>query len=151
TDDWGICDWCDQCHRKKGLTVWVDAFEPAGGVTGGEALVAAILGKIDAIEMSARPRKLPLLPWVYQLWDAGVLVPLAGASGKDSNREVIGAVRTYVQGPTPPVPLPEGKGEEEAVVSSSPLPFRERGPGGVGLPSWVEAIRTGRTFVSAGP
>jgi hypothetical protein len=83
TDDWGVCDWCDQCHRKKGLTVWADAFEPTGGVTGGEALVAALLGKIDAIEVTAAPRKVPLLPWVYRLWDAGVLVPLVGANGFD--------------------------------------------------------------------
>jgi len=68
TDDWGVCDWCDQCHRKKGLTVWVDAFEPAGGLQGGEALVAALLGKIDAIEVTGDARKTPLLPWVYRLW-----------------------------------------------------------------------------------
>ncbi|MBN9117722.1 MAG: hypothetical protein J0I06_00880 [Planctomycetes bacterium] len=118
TDDWGVCDWCDQCHRKKGLTVWVDAFEPAAGVTGGEALVAAILGKIDAIEVTGEPRKVPLLPWVYRLWDAGFRVPLVGASGKDSNRGVLGAVRTYAN---------------------------------AGGGSWVEAIRAGRRFVSAGP
>ena len=33
TDDWSICDWCDQCHRKGGLAVWVDAFEPAGALS----------------------------------------------------------------------------------------------------------------------
>ncbi|MFM8271916.1 MAG: hypothetical protein ACKODX_06220 [Gemmata sp.] len=115
-DDWGVCDWCDQCHRKKGLVVWVDAFEPAGGVTGGEALVAAILGKIDAIEVNARPRKTSLLPWVYRLWDAGVRVPLVGASGKDSNALQLGSTRTYARG--------------------NP---------------WVEAVRAGHTFVSAGP
>jgi hypothetical protein len=97
TDDWGVCDWCDQCHRKKGLTVWVDAFEPSAGVTGGEALVAAILGKIDAIEVASEQRKVPLLPWVYRLWDAGYLVPLVGASAKDSNRGVLGSVRTYAR------------------------------------------------------
>ena len=64
TDDWGVCDWCDQCHRKKGLTVWADAFEPAAGLIGGEALIAAILGKIDAIEVIGEARKAPLLPWV---------------------------------------------------------------------------------------
>jgi hypothetical protein len=96
TDDWSICDWCDQCHRKGGLTVWVDAFEPAGGIVGGEALVAAILGKIDAIEVTGAPRKMPLLPWVYRLWDAGFLIPLVGASGKDSNRIALGSTRTYV-------------------------------------------------------
>jgi len=108
TDDWGVCDWADQCHRKKGLAVWCDAFEAAAGVVGGEALVAAILGKIDAIEMSARPRKLPLLPWVYQLWDAGVPTPLVGASAKDSNATRLGAVRTYAQSedPTPQPPPP---------------------------------------------
>jgi hypothetical protein len=118
SDDWGICDWCDQCHRKKGLVVWVDAFEPAGGLTGGEALVAAILGKIDAIEVTAEPRKVPLLPWVYRLWDAGIMLPLVGASSKDSNKTAIGAMRTYAN---------------------------------VGGGSWVDAIRTGRRYVSAGP
>jgi hypothetical protein len=97
TDDWSVCDWCDQCHRKGGLTVWVDAFEPAGGIQGGEALVAAILGKIDAIEVTGGPRKVPLMPWVYRLWDAGLLVPLLGASGKDSNRIPLGATRTYAR------------------------------------------------------
>ena len=97
TDDWGVCDWCDQCHRKKGLTVWADAFEPAGGLQGGEALVAALLGKIDAIEVTGDARKTPLLPWVYRLWSAGFRVPLVGASGKDSNRTVLGSMRTYVR------------------------------------------------------
>jgi hypothetical protein len=115
TDDWSVCDWCDQCHRKKGLTVWVDAFEPAAGLIGGETLVAAILGKIDAIEVADAPRKTPLLPWVYRLWDAGFLLPLVGASGKDSNRERLGSMRTYANG------------------------------------SWLDAVRAGRTFVTAGP
>lgn len=97
SDDWSILDWCDQCHRKQGLTVWVNAFEPAGGIVGGEGLVAAILGKIDAIEMTGEPRTTPLLPWVYRLWDAGFRLPLVGASGKDSNRVAIGQARTYVR------------------------------------------------------
>jgi hypothetical protein len=97
TDDWGVCDWCDQCHRKGGLVVWVDAFEPAGGLVGGEGLVAAVLGKVDAIEVTAAPRKAPLLPWVYRLWDAGVRLPLVGASGKDSNRVAVGGMRTDVR------------------------------------------------------
>lgn len=126
TDDWGVCDWCDQCHRKGGLTVWVDAFEPNGGLIGGEALVAAILGKIDAIEVSTAPRKVPLLPWVYRLWDAGFLVPLVGASGKDSNKVALGGVRAYVLA----------------------NPDRE---GGANPVAWVEAIRAGQTFATAGP
>jgi hypothetical protein len=153
TDDWGVCDWCDQCHRKKGLAVWVDAFEPAGGLTGGEALVAAVLGKIDAIEVTAEPRKVPLLPWLYRLWDAGVLVPLVGASGKESNRIVLGCVRTYarVAAPTPltsfAAPPPVGEGQE---AGSLPLHLGAGG-GGRGSRSWVEAVRAGRCFATAGP
>ena len=139
SDDWGVCDWADQCHRKGGLVVWVDAFEPAGGVTGGEALVAAILGKIDAIEVCGRPRKSPLMPWVYRLWDAGVRVPLVGASGKDSNAVQMGAMRTYARmqrsDPSDIKPLVASHACEAA-----------SGPSG-----WVEAIRAGRTFVTTGP
>jgi hypothetical protein len=36
-----------------------------------------------------------LLPWLYRLWNAGVQLPLVGASGKDSNQVVLGALRTY--------------------------------------------------------
>jgi hypothetical protein len=122
SDDWGICDWCDQCHRKKGLTVWVDAFEPAGGVIGGEALVAAILGKIDAIEVTPEARKVPLLPWVYRLWNAGFPIPLAGGSGKDSNKIALGAMRTYTWV-----------------------------PGDFSPAGWIEGVRTGQSFVTTGP
>ncbi|VTR91949.1 Hypothetical conserved protein OS=uncultured planctomycete GN=HGMM_F09D09C15 PE=4 SV=1 [Gemmata massiliana] len=142
SDDWGICDWCDQCHRKRGLVVWVDAFEPAGGITGGEALVAAILGKIDAIEVCAKPRKSSLMPWVYRLWDAGVMVPLVGASGKDSNTVPLGAMRTYAgatrQNPSPTPPL-NGEGlktegsRESVVFGSAPPSFLGKGVGGLGL------------------
>jgi hypothetical protein len=92
TDDWSVTDWCHQCHRKQGLAVWVDAFRGAGG-HGGEALVAAVLGAIDAIEFDDRPP----LAWWYRLLNAGVRLPPVGGSGKDSNRIPIGAVRTYAQ------------------------------------------------------
>jgi hypothetical protein len=97
-DDWSLCDWADQCHRKGGRVVWCDAFRE--GLPGGEALVALILGKIDAIEFDTKPRATPFLPWVYRLWNAGFVVPLVGSSGKDSNRGVVGAVRWYSGGGT---------------------------------------------------
>jgi hypothetical protein len=122
-DDWGVCDWCDQCHRKGGLAVWVEAFQRHAGLVGGEALVAAILSKIDAIEVTGGTRS-AVLPWVYRLWTTGVPVPLVGASGKDSNRTPLGAVRTYAK------PDPDGP---------------------AGYKGWVEAVRAGRSFVSAGP
>jgi len=100
-DDWSLGDWCDQCHRKGGLTVWVDAFETTtmAGLRGGDALLAALLGQLDAIEVSAGPRHTPLMPWVYHLWNVGVLLPLVGASGKESNRQLLGQVRTYAYAP----------------------------------------------------
>ncbi|QDU21495.1 CehA/McbA family metallohydrolase domain-containing protein [Urbifossiella limnaea] len=119
-DDWGVCDWCDQCHRKNGLTVWVEAFQRHSGLVGGEALVAAILGKIDAIEVTGSSRS-AVLPWLYRLWSAGVPVPLVGASGKNSNRAPLGVQRTYAK------------------------------PAAPGYTGWVEAVRGGRSFVTAGP
>jgi hypothetical protein len=121
TDDWSICDWCNQCHRKGGLTVWVDAFEPAGSLVGGEALVVSILGNIDAIEVSPGPRTVPLLPWVYRLWDVGVCLPLVGGSGKESNRTPLGAMRTYAH-------------------TSGEFSLKE----------WIEAVRKGGTFATSG-
>lgn len=120
-DDWSVCDWCDQCHRKKGLTVWVEPFTDGQD---GEALVAAILGKIDAIEYDGRPRLASFLPKLYQLWNLGVRLTLVGGSGKDSNRLPCGSVRT----------------------------FAELGPGEVfTYTNWINAIRGGRTFATTGP
>ena len=123
-DDWSLWDWCQQCHRKNGLAVWVHAFRSESGLLGGEALAACILGQIDALEFDCTPRTQPLLPWVYKLWNAGFRVPLVGGSGKQSNRIPLGAMRTYAK-------LNEG----------DPRTY----------PSWVQAVREGRTFISNGP
>ncbi len=120
-DDWSVCDWCDQCHRKHGLAVWVDSC--ASG-TGGEALLAAILGKLDAIEFDGRPRVSAFLPRLYDLWNAGLRIGLVGGSGKDSNRVPLGKVRT----------------------------FAELGPGEtLSFANWIEAVRAGRTYATTGP
>ncbi len=119
-DDWSLCDWADQCHRKKGLVAWVDAFRPECGLLGGEALAALILGKIDAIEFDSQPRSQPFLPWYYRLLNAGLRVPLVGGSGKESNRTALGSMRTYA--------LPTDA-----------------------APSWIDAVRAGRTFITNGP
>ncbi len=95
SDDWSLCDWAHQCHRKKGTVVWCDAYRPEAGLPGGEALVAAVLGKVDGIEIDARERKQPFLPLWHRLLDAGVRLPLFGGSGKDSNRVALGSMRTY--------------------------------------------------------
>ncbi|HEY2910914.1 MAG TPA: hypothetical protein VGI99_11750, partial [Gemmataceae bacterium] len=118
-DDWSLCDWCDQCHRKGGLTVWVDAFRNAEFL--GEALVAAVLGKIDAIEIG----EYSPVQWegIYLLWNAGFPIHLIGGSGKASNATVLGAMRTYAR------------------VAEEPYTYK----------AWIEAVRSGRAFVTNGP
>jgi hypothetical protein len=122
TDDWSLADWCDQCHRKGGLVVWCDAYRPEAGLPGGEALVNAILGNVDAIEMDALDRTAPFLPLWYRLLNAGVRLPLLGGSGKDSNRVALGGVRTLTPG---------------------------TGPGSYA--EWVEQVKAGRTIATNGP
>jgi hypothetical protein len=124
-DDWSVADWCDQCHRKRGLVVWPNLPRLTPDSPQGEALAALLLGKVDAFEVSAFLDAEPAVlgDW-YRLLDAGCRVPLVGGSGKDSNAVVLGAVRTYAR-------LAPGEG--------------------MSLPAWVEAVRAGRTFVTNGP
>ncbi|QEL17335.1 CehA/McbA family metallohydrolase [Limnoglobus roseus] len=122
TDDWSLIDWCEQCHRKRGLVTWVNPFDVPAASFGGEALVAAILGKVDAIEFDTL-RTTPLLPLYYRLLNAGVRLPLIGGSGKDSNRVPLGGMRTYAK-----------------VMGESP-----------NYSAWVEAVRSGQSFITNGP
>ncbi|HTU89744.1 MAG TPA: CehA/McbA family metallohydrolase [Gemmataceae bacterium] len=92
-DDWSVADWCDQCHRKKGLVVWPDLPRLTAEHPQGEALAALLLGKIDAFEVC---RFDSLADW-YRLLSCGQHLPLMGASGKDSNTVALGAVRTYAR------------------------------------------------------
>lgn len=92
-DDWSVTDWCDQCHRKKGLVAWPDLPRLTAEHPQGEALAALILGKIDAFEVC---RLDSLADW-YRLLACGQHLPLMGASGKDSNTVALGAVRTYAR------------------------------------------------------
>ncbi|MSR54139.1 MAG: hypothetical protein EXS09_12730 [Gemmataceae bacterium] len=122
TDDWSLADWCDQCHRKKGLVVWCDAYRQEAGLPGGEALIDAILGKIDAIEIDAHARATSFLPQWYRLLNAGIRLPVVGGSGKDSNRIALGGVRTLT-------PTGETRTYSE----------------------WIETVHAGRTIASNGP
>jgi hypothetical protein len=120
-DDWSLSDWADQCHRKGGLVVWCNAYQSDTGLPGGEALVSAILGKVEALEVDAADRTPAVLPVWYRLLNAGLRLPLVGGSGKASNRIAIGAVRTL----TPPSPN--------------------------GYAGWVNHVRAGRSVVTTGP
>ncbi|MSQ93084.1 MAG: hypothetical protein EXR98_00845 [Gemmataceae bacterium] len=124
--EWTLADWCDQCHRKKGLVIWAC---PRGSLTAdcdyGEPLADLVLGKIDAFEISpddAGPHS--ALADYLQLCDAGLIVPLVGASVKSSNHSELGVMRTYAY-------IPPG---QDCTYSN-----------------WIQAVRDGRTFISNGP
>jgi hypothetical protein len=125
-DDWSIVDWCDQCHRKKGLVVLPDLPRWTPDLPQGEALAALLLGKIDAFEIChlGHPQGTQILADWYRLLACGLRLPLIGASGKDSNLVALGSVRTYA------------RVEQQQDFSYG---------------TWIEAVRAGRTFVTAGP
>jgi hypothetical protein len=120
-EDWTLEDWCGQCHRKKGLVVWTRTDHGSSEFAWGEPLVDLLLGAVDAYEISNASG--PSLRTWYDLLNVGIRVPLVGASGKEANATVLGALRTYVHVPAP----------EEATLAT-----------------WIEGIRAGRTFVSSG-
>jgi hypothetical protein len=124
-DHWSVADWCDQCHRKPGLVVWPDLPRLRPDSPQGEALAALVLGKIDAFEItpSADPQPKALADY-YRLLDCGLRPALVGSSGKDSNAQVLGAMRTYAR-------LSNG----EALTPAT----------------WTEAVRAGRTYATTAP
>lgn len=130
-DGWTLADWCDQCHRKGGLVVG-DGFFGQAPAYHGELLADLILGRVDTLQLGEfenpgadrAPRQESLLtPW-YQLLDCGLRIPLAAGSGKDSNRMLLGAARTYA-----------------LLEPGQPLTYK----------NWIEAVRAGRTFITSGP
>jgi hypothetical protein len=127
TDDWSVADWCDQCHRKRGLVVWPDLPRLTPDAPQGEALAAALLGKVDAFELSVsafhEDDGVSVADW-YALLGCGLRLPLAGGSGKDGNAIAVGAARTYAK---------LQPGEE------------------LSYGAWVTAVRAGRSFVTNGP
>jgi hypothetical protein len=123
--DWTLADWCDQCHRKKGLVVWTDPLHETGHFRYGEPLADLILGKIDAFEVTFfEDSPFDVMADYYQLLQAGLVVPLVGASGKESNGVALGLMRTYAYVPA----------DQEFTYSG-----------------WIDAVRAGRCFVSNGP
>lgn len=121
TDDWSLDDWCGQAHRKGGFVVWSAPGDLRTG-KGTEALANAILGHVDALEVATgKPADLEV--WTL-LANAGIQLPLVGASAKDSNRIALGAMRTY-----------------------SRMPCREE----FSPAAWLEGIRSRYSFITSGP
>lgn len=124
-DDWTFADWCDQCHRKGGLVVWSKTWHESAAFRLGEPLADLILGKVDAYEIDFfEDSPFDMLADWYKLLNSGIAVPLVGASGKDSNTVALGSMRTYA---------------------------RLQGQEAFTYKAWIEAVRTGRTFVTNGP
>ncbi len=124
-DDWTLADWCDQCHRKGGLVVWVNTAHVSEGFLFGEPLVDLILGKIDAYEIdSFEDSPFDVTPDWCALLNSSVRVPLVGGSGKESNGMALGAMRTYAR-----------------LSAGADFTYK----------NWIEAVRAGRTFVTNGP
>ncbi len=112
---WTMADWCGQCHRKNGLVVWACA----------EPLPAPLSHHVDAFEIDHfDDSPFAVLQQWYDLLNAGLKLPLMGSSGKNSNADVLGGMRTYAK---------LNLGEE----------FQYK--------NWIEAVRAGRTFISNGP
>ncbi|MFL5327857.1 MAG: hypothetical protein ACJ8C4_02995 [Gemmataceae bacterium] len=92
TDDWSLRDWAGQCHRKGGLVVWTEPFAP-NKPHAGEALALAVLGEIDAYELTPDHLPAALRGW-YNLLNAGVRLPIVGGSGRVNNTRPLGAMQT---------------------------------------------------------
>lgn len=125
-EDWSLADWCDQCHRKGGLvvdaTTWNRRFP-----YNHEVLADCLLGKVDAL--AAGPSSTAFRTdhadrmWI-DLLNCGSRLPLVGGSGKQTTQSLLGDCRTYAR---------LGSGQ------------------GFNYGSWIEAIRAGRCFATAGP
>jgi hypothetical protein len=89
-DNWTLADWCDQCHRKRGLVVGLSVHcSDEDPWYGGEALADLILGKVDAVGWRS------IDPW-YKLLSLGLRVPIVA---KLPDRPLGYFERTYVQPP----------------------------------------------------
>jgi hypothetical protein len=101
-NNWTLADWCDQCHRKRGLVIAlnVDWWEKWDG---GELLADLLLGKIDAVGLGEL--FVESIQWWYTLLSLGLRVPIvAGVSTRTFSR-LIG--RTYARlGPSQELSYP---------------------------------------------
>jgi hypothetical protein len=121
SDDWSLRDWAGQCHRKGGFVVWTKPFA-SNKPFAGEALALAILGEIDAYELSPDHLSNSLRGW-YQLLDAGINLPLVGGSGRVGTDRPLGALQTLShlggsEGNDWVLPLKIGAGK----VTNGPIP-----------------------------
>ena len=119
TDDWSVCDWCDQCHRKDGLTVWATRSAPA------------------AVRRWWR-------------WCSGRSTRSSSTAARGSSRccRVVSAAERRV-------PRPAGRRQRQGLErrrTRLAADIRPAEPGeSLSYSGWIEAVRTGRSFITNGP
>ncbi len=116
-----LADWADACRRQGGLVLSAHFPYPAG-----EQAADIVLGKIDAVELypdfGRQFDNLRFLHW-YRCLNCGYRLPVVAGTDKMGAGMPVGANRTYAQLGREPV---------------SQL-------------NWARAVRSGNTFMTAGP
>jgi hypothetical protein len=119
-----LTEWARQCREKGGLVVFPHFPEPRA-----ENAAALIHGDVDAVEMCSIGNEFTgidpysLSDW-YRYLSCGYLYPAVGGTDKMAATTAVGTVRTYAR-------IPDDQ------------PFT--------YDSWMQAVRSGHTFVSYGP
>lgn len=119
-----LMEWAEQCKAQGGLVVLPHFPNPRG-----ENAAGLINGSIDAVEMTAWGNLYAgidpySLSDYYRYLNCGYFIAAVGGTDKMTATTAVGTVRTYAR-------IPEGR------------EFTYDG--------WLEAVRTGHTFVTYGP
>ena len=119
-----LMEWAQMCREQGGLVVLPHFPNPRC-----ENAADLIVGAIDAVEMTSWTRLYEgidpySLSDYYRYLNCGYFVPAVGGTDKMTAKTAVGTVRTYAK-------LPEG------------TEFTYQ--------SWVDTVKSGRTFVSYGP
>lgn len=118
-----MADWARRCREQDGLVVMPHAPNPQC-----ERAADIVLGVVHAMEMMTfNPHDEQINPYGiadwYRFLNLGYQLPVVGGSDKMTASSLLGGVRTYTQ------------------LGERPFTYK----------NWMEATRTGHTFVTVGP
>jgi hypothetical protein len=118
-----MAEWAERCRQQGGMVVMPHAPNPQL-----ERAADIVLGLVDGIEMmtfnpyDAQVNPYGLADW-YRYQNIGQQLPLVAGSDKMSAASLLGGIRTY------------------AYLGQRPFTYE----------SWMDAVRSGNTFVTVGP